>query len=127
MALQRGDIVIADIPDPDGSPAKHRHPAMVLMADASATDVYVVAISTSFGASIPSNWIPMPHATNGHAVTGLKEPCVLKCDWVVRFEVSRLGPVIGSVPPAIVEQSTNIILREVARKKEANQRRGFSS
>jgi hypothetical protein len=127
VALQRRDIVIAEIPDPDGKPAKHRHPAMVLLTQPGASEAYVVGISTKFDENRPPHWILLPHAPGGHPETGLVEPCVLKCDWVIRFPAIQLGPVIGQAPPEIYERATDFILREVERKKADQRQRGDAS
>src|SRR4051812_5878649 len=87
-AVLPGDIVIADIPDPDGNPIDHRHPAMVFRANSQIA--YLVAISTSFTEPPPRHWIKLPHAPKGHPVTGLRDPCVLKCDWIIKLPLSGL-------------------------------------
>lgn len=121
MPFQRRDIVIADIPDPQGRPCQHRHPAMILMAQDGYEDVYVIGISTSFSPPVPAHWIALPFSEEGHPDTGLREPCVLKCDWVVPFRASQLSGPIGKVSQEVYDRATNIILARIEQRKMANQ------
>src|ERR1700678_2705500 len=126
MLFQPGDIVVADIPDPNGTPCGHRHPAMVLRSSPSATEAWLVGISTGFGAPLPSHWLPLPYDINHHPMTGLVEPCVLKCNWVVRYPVKLIEAKIGTVPTAIFERAVDHVIAEVERRR-AKLREGHSS
>jgi hypothetical protein len=126
MPFQPGDIVVADIADPEGNPCGHRHPAMVLRSSPSAAELWLVGISTSFGTPLPNLWLPLPHDKNRHPITGLIEPCVLKCNWVVRFPVTLIAGKIGIVPTEIFERAVELIIAEVERKR-ANPHGGHSS
>lgn len=118
MTFKPGDIVIADIPDPDGNPIDHRHPAMVLRADAS--QAYLVGISTKFSTPLPKYWLLLPL----DATTNLREPCVLKCEWVTKpMSVASLHK-IGEVPTKLLSKATDLILDAINQKKAARQQAG---
>ena len=117
-----GDIVLADIPDPDGKLCDHIHPAMVLKANA--TDSWLIGISTKFSpSSLPAFWFRLPVSS----ATGLTEDCVLKCNWTVPFPVSRILRKIGDIPVEILEAAEAWLAQEVALKKAANQIRQLPS
>lgn len=109
MTYQPGDIVIADIPDPDGNPIEHKHPAMIIRADSQ--NAYFLGISTKFEKPCPRHWIELPHDPNGHPVTGLKRPSVLKCNWDTQMlPTSRIVKKIGIVPTDEFELATDWIV-----------------
>jgi len=115
VPLKPGDIVIANIPDPNGDPIDHCHPAMVLRANAQIA--YLVAISTKFSRPTPKHWLELPLNAN----TNLREPCVLKCHWVTTpIDVARCNK-IGEVPTDILDLATDWVLALVEQKKAANQ------
>lgn len=115
MTYKPGDIVIADIPDPDGNPIDHRHPAMVIRADAN--QAYLVGISTKFSAPLPRHWLFLPL----DATTNLREPCVLKCDWITKpISVASLRK-IGEVPTELLSKATDLILDAINQRKAARQ------
>lgn len=117
MSYRSGDIVLADLLDPLGQPCNNPHPAMVLRLDAQVA--YLVAITTSFDDPPPGHWIRMRHSPGGHSQTGLHKPCVLKCDWVVRFQVPQIIRKIGEMPSDHFELATNQIISLVQQKKLA--------
>lgn len=120
MDLHPGDIVIANIPDPEGNPCDHRHPAMVLRSEVGVDPIYLVAISTRYDpASRPKDWLLLPFEAGGHPETGLRDACVLKCDWVVRFLASQVVEKIGEIPTNIMGHAIDLIL---ARVEERNTR-----
>jgi hypothetical protein len=124
LILKPRDIVVADIPDPRGKKCVHRHPAMVLRAEAGVNAIYLVAISTQFDAlTIDRNWLPLPFHADGHPETGLKEPCVLKCNWVVSFLASNVIKKIGIMPVDIYERAVDIILANVEKAKASREHR----
>ena len=113
---------MADIPDPNGNPCGHRHPAMILRATDSATDVWLIGISTSFGHPLPGHWIEIPYQDGGHPITGLREPSVLKCNWVVRLHLNAVSRVIGKMPTDILERAVDRVLADIQRKKSGEHR-----
>ena len=121
MTLKPGDIVRADIPDPEGNPCAEPHRTMVLRTDG--VTAWLVGISTRFSEPPPRHWLLLPFAPGGDKVTGLTQPCVLKCNWVKSKPVQQLSGVIGVVPPEIFDKAVDLVLAEVERKKAANEQR----
>ncbi|MCH7725104.1 MAG: type II toxin-antitoxin system PemK/MazF family toxin [Planctomycetes bacterium] len=117
--IRPGDIVIADIPDPDGNPCDHRHPAMVLRASPNAVNVWLMGISTSLSTPLPSYWLPLPSKTGGHPITGLEESSFLKCNWTVPMPINQIGRVIGHVPTDTFEKAVEWAIKLVNRKKRS--------
>lgn len=112
-----GDVVLADIPDPHGQPCDHPHTCMVLRSSDCDPNIYLVAISTKFTDPLPSDWLPMLHAPGGHPITGLKYPCVLKCNWIVKFLATAVKRRIGAVPPPVLDEAIDVIEKAIRRKK----------
>jgi hypothetical protein len=114
--VEPGDIVIADIPDPNGVSCGHSRPVMVLRCSPESNVAWVVGISTKFSATHPIHWLPLPC----DGVTNLRESCVLKCDWVHRVSVASITGNIGKIPTPIFDLAVNHIVAEVQRKKAPN-------
>ncbi len=115
-ALGFGDIVLADILDPDGNRCADRHRAMILRGPDQAGTVYLVGITSSFtpGARLQ---IKLPWALGGHPITGLTMECVIKCNWVVRFNTSQIIRWIGTMPSETALQVEEYVVRDVSEKK----------
>ena len=107
--------MLAHILDPQGNPCDEPHPALVLRLDD--TRAYLVGITTSFEDPPPGRWIRMLHAPGGHPVTGLDRPCVLKCDWVVRFPTAAIIRKKGVLPDDHLKRATDWIVTLVEEKK----------
>jgi len=58
--VKPGDIVIANILDPDGNPCSHSRPVMVLRASLEAANAWVVGISTKFSDPPQLHWLLLP-------------------------------------------------------------------
>lgn len=98
-----GDIVLALVPNPDGSAADHVHPAVVVSAEMGGI-IWLVAISTSFQEPPPAHWIKLPWHPNRRVATGLGRKCVAKCNWMVRFAIAKIDRKIGVVPTIQLRQ-----------------------
>ena len=106
-----GDIVEAEILDPNGKNKKPR-PVVIITSDSeltSADSIIVVAISTSPAIGpIPASYFELPAKLTahgkGHPVTGLKMRCWAKCDWRCAVEKSDILYVRGSVPGSILKK-----------------------
>ena len=123
MALKEGDIVFAYIPDPDGNPCLDDHPVMVFRAAPTATNAWVVGISSKFTPPIPAHWLRLPWDPKGHPVTGLYLESVLKCNWIDQKLVKDLSQPIGVVPVEIFELACDII---ATRAEQERAKRGQS-
>jgi mRNA-degrading endonuclease toxin of MazEF toxin-antitoxin module len=77
-------------------------PALVLSSGediATGDPIVVAAISTKFDRKkLPSNWFIMESHPQGHRVTGLDQPCVVKADWLAEIaqdSIERISPGIS--------------------------------
>lgn len=120
MTLKPGDIVRGDIPDPEGDPCEETHRAMVLRTDGKSA--WVVGISSNFNESRPWYWLLLPNSPEGHKVTGLTMPCVLKCNWYCQKPVQQLKETKGVIPPDIFDKAVDAVLAVHRQKMAANQR-----
>ena len=118
-AYEFGHIVKADIPDPDGQACATPHYCMVLRPPDDDGDLYLVGISTRFDRPIPRLMIELPWEAAGHPDTGLYEPCVLKCAWVVKFNESRILRRVGRMPSDIAEQAVDYAITAAEEKQAA--------
>lgn len=97
----QGQIVLVQIPDPDGHPCDGPQNA-VIVTKSNLLDTrdffHVVGISTKFVESTkPPHWIKLPWDNGGHVKTGLSEPCVAKCNWVCPVEKSQIIKPTGAL------------------------------
>jgi mRNA-degrading endonuclease toxin of MazEF toxin-antitoxin module len=113
VRFEQGQIVVLDIADPDGKPATHNHPAVIVSPTdrIEASDIVrVVGISTKYTDPPPAHWIKIPWQRDGRARTGLDKPCVAKCDWLVKVKKSQLVRPIGAVPTSVLK----VIIEQVS-------------
>ena len=118
--FEQGQVVAVDIPDPDGKPSTHKHPAVILSPTdriATAPFVFVVGISTKFTDPPPAHWIKLPWQRDGRARTGLDKPCVAKCDWLVKVQKSQLVRPMGAVPTSVLKAIIEQVSRLLAQKR----------
>ena len=101
--LSQGQIVDAEVVDPNGQ-NKKRRPLVVLTSTAEiagSDEIVAVAISTKLPDPLPEDCIPLPWSPDGKAKSGLTEQCVAKCRWIVKLShndiVSRRGWLPGTV------------------------------
>lgn len=114
-----GDIVEAEILDPDGKNKKPR-PVVIITPDSelpSATSITVVAISTSSALGpIPASYFELPAKLTahgkGHPVTGLKVQCWAKCDWRCAVEKADILYVRGNVPGSILKRMADYLAKQ---------------
>ncbi len=83
--------------------------------------MYLVAISTRFTAGrLERFWIPVPYTPNAAGVdpkTGLDKPCVLKCNWTVRFNVRAIDYEMGTIPDDVFERAVEFAIAAIEEKK----------
>ncbi|MSR60028.1 MAG: type II toxin-antitoxin system PemK/MazF family toxin [Planctomycetaceae bacterium] len=116
-AYRFGDIVEADIPDPDGN-FKPR-PVIIITPDAeiaAASSLSVVAISTSPArGAVPESYFELPAKLTvkgkGHTVTGLKLKCWAKCDWRVDVPKEDILYSRGTVPASILKRISEYLAK----------------
>lgn len=97
MNFSEGEIVKAWIPDPKNNPCEEPHPALIVRTFDNDNRFYVIGITGSFDTPIPWYWMPMSWEPNGHPVTGLVKPCVLKAEWKVLCKPSDVLHRMGEI------------------------------
>ena len=112
-----GWIVLADIPDPDGKACSHPHPAMVLRGPDSSGALWLIGISTKFDSPPGRLIVECPWAEGGHEMTGLTQPCALKCRWVVQFDRKRLIKYLGQMPSEIASLAVEYAITAMEEKR----------
>ena len=105
MSLQQGSIIWAEVPDSRGVNPKIR-PLVVITAtkDINAVSpVAAVAISTRISSPQPPTEITLPWHPNKHPTTGLYEPCVAVCSWIVSVHQSNIKTILGPISRQLAE------------------------
>ena len=120
--MKVGEIYLGQIPDPNGQPVDEPHPAMILTEPLTSNPdevIHVVGISTKFSDPPPPHWIKLPYSNDSSrpARTGLKQRCVLKCNWIVPVQVKVLIKLLGRMPGKELYQAMPQINQIVAQKK----------
>lgn len=116
MSYQFGDIVLVNIPDPDGLTMTSNHPAMIVHGPRG-NQAVVLGITASFDEPIGPLEIRMPWAPGGHAVTGLYKDCVMKCYWIHQIDTRMIVRLMGHAPlgvarDAVDKANTHIMEKE---------------
>jgi hypothetical protein len=78
-------------------------------------ELVVAAISTVFTRPLPSHWFELPSSPDGHPVTGLDQPCVVKSDWLKKIKSTDVITELGTAPSRAVRQVLSY-LRDQATK-----------
>lgn len=114
MKLNRGDIVLAELPFTDRSGSKVR-PALVVQSDrnnARLDDVILALITRTTARALkePTQFLVDISTPEGHA-TGLLHNSVVKCEHLLTLHNSFIHRVIGSLPDAMIQQ-IDVCLKE---------------
>src|SRR5438876_501836 len=99
MPFEYGQIIL--VPVPDGHGHEKPHPAVVLspMDQINAeSKLRVVCISTQIENPCPSYHVRLPWKRPHHPRTGLNNPNVAKCNWLVRVDQAKVIKVMGFAP-----------------------------
>jgi mRNA-degrading endonuclease toxin of MazEF toxin-antitoxin module len=97
MSLRRGQIVWAEVLDPQGRARKLR-PLVVVSETPVEGAVTAVAITTKIDQAPPADCVELPWHRDGHPRTGLKARSVAVCTWVDVIQVTDVLNVAGRVP-----------------------------
>jgi mRNA-degrading endonuclease toxin of MazEF toxin-antitoxin module len=110
---RRGQIVWADIRDPDGRVVDHEHPAVIISNTDNLTEfdqVVVVVVSSKLREPLPDHWVPLPwHPDPRRVRTRLDRPCVAKCDWLAAVRLEDIKRASGTVSGEVLERITRIV------------------
>lgn len=110
LPLAQGQIVQAEVADPQGGNRKFR-PLVIVTATSELSDqepLVAVAITTRFGAPLQDDEVLLPWHPAGIVRTKLRKPCVAKCRWLCQVAVTEVIEQRGVVPR---EQMQQIIAR----------------
>jgi hypothetical protein len=84
---------------------------MVLRGPGDDGGLWLIAISTVFDRPNTNKyWVECEWAPEGHPLTGLNRPCVLKCDWVVRFNRDKLIDYLGRLDDYTAKRARDLAL-----------------
>jgi mRNA-degrading endonuclease toxin of MazEF toxin-antitoxin module len=112
-----GDIFMARVPDPSGGSIDHDHPVIVASTKLDGHGrLRVVVISHKVTTPHPLGHIPMPWKV---PTTGLWQPCVAKCDWIVPVNPEILTTKIGITPPATMDLIRAELIQRINAAKAA--------
>ena len=111
--LRRGEIVLAEVTDPQGQNRKPR-PLVILTPTEEIREgehFVAVAVSSTFPHPVPDDCVELPYHPAGQARTRLRKPSVAVCSWLVPLTHTDVIRPIGWVP----DQQMLAILDKVKR------------
>jgi mRNA interferase MazF len=107
MPVQRGDLIIANLPFSDGSGSKVR-PGLVVQCDANNArldDVIVAIVTrTTKRAAIEPTQLLIDLTTPEGRATKLLHTSAVKCEHLITIEQSLIQKVIGRLPSSMMQQ-----------------------
>lgn len=110
-AVRYGDIVFAEMLDPQGRNPKVRR-VVVLTTDRQldrGVPVVVAAITSTLPSSPGPEFVVLPWHNNRHPKTGLRKRSAVVCSWIAVIDRTSIQDVSGIVPPdhlALVAEKT---------------------
>ena len=108
--LVQGQIVQAEVCDPQGGNRKRR-PLVIVTATSEISDqepLVAVAVTSRFREPLQDDEVLLPWHPAGNVRTKLRKPCVAKCSWLCQIAVTDVVEQRGFVPR---EQLREIIAR----------------
>jgi len=108
--LAQGQIVQAEVCDPQGGNRKLR-PLVIVTATSEITaqePLVAVAVTSRFREPLEDDEVLLPWYPAGNVRTKLRKPCVAKCSWLCQLAVTDVVGQRGIVPR---EQMQEIIAR----------------
>ena len=118
--LRQGDIVLAQLPDPEGRSIVWPHPAIILNKTNDIlpeNKIVVLGITTKFAAPLETGQFRLPWSPDGDKRTGLRAECVVKCSWRVAIDYKDIQRRIGFTPPDVWDQIKAEILYQIKKKR----------
>lgn len=98
--LQQGAVILASVRDPQGANPKVR-PLVVVTPTAelsTGAELVTVAITGCFSTPLQDDEVLLPFHPAGNAKSGLRKPCVAKCEWLVKLEQADVVDQKGFIP-----------------------------
>jgi mRNA-degrading endonuclease toxin of MazEF toxin-antitoxin module len=99
-SFRRGEIVLAEVTDPQGQNRKPR-PLIILTPTEEIREgerFVAVAVSSTFPHPVPNDCVELPYHPAGQSRTRLRKPSVAVCSWLVPLIHSDVIRSIGWVP-----------------------------
>jgi hypothetical protein len=94
----RWEILIARLPNTDGTPAPYPHPCIYL-GDSRAKPGHIVVVGITSDLSRRSRYsVDMPWSKGGHSETGLSVPSIAQANWLMHIPLAVVRRVIGFTP-----------------------------
>jgi len=111
--LNQGQIVTIVVPDPRGKNKKPRPVLILTDSDelTTAEEFVVAAISTQFSDPLPADCVLIPSSRDVRAKTGLMQPSVVKCHWLLKVRRRHVRCVLGHLPPEIMCDVMRIVVQ----------------
>ncbi len=99
-SFARGQIVLAEVLDPQGRNPKTRPLVIVTETEEIREDqpFFGIAITGTFSLPLPDDCVKLPWDRQGHPRTGLKKPSVAVCGWPEELRHDSIRRVMGVVP-----------------------------
>jgi mRNA interferase MazF len=109
--MRRGEIRFADLEPVRGSEANKRRPVVIVSNDGANERaaslgrgvVTVVPVTSNVARTLPFQTMLEP------AASGLSRPSKAQAEQVRSLDVRRLGPRIGQLPPAVIDELDNAL------------------
>jgi mRNA-degrading endonuclease toxin of MazEF toxin-antitoxin module len=108
---ERGRIIWAEVPDPQGRNPKKRPLIILTPTEEILPDgpVQCVVISSQFNQAPAEVQVSLPWQAQGHPRTGLRKRCAAVCTWLVSISQSGIESYGGLVPAKQLLQIEQII------------------
>jgi mRNA-degrading endonuclease toxin of MazEF toxin-antitoxin module len=112
--LAQGQIVLVDVPDPQGRNRKIRPVIVVTPSDEIVANelVVAVAITGTLPKKLPADHVLLPYHNDGHPRTGLRRRCAAVCSWLIEFHPEDVKEVKGVTPKKELAEILDKISRE---------------
>jgi mRNA-degrading endonuclease toxin of MazEF toxin-antitoxin module len=116
MPIGQGQIVLAEVDDPQGRNRKQR-PLVVVTPTVEIREgspFVGVAISTTILTPVPDDHVELPFHPNGKVRTGLRKRSVAVCTWLQPLNHSDVIRTIGHVPESQLAKILSIVGRHIS-------------
>lgn len=110
-AFAQWEILLAWIPNSDGSPPPYPHPCIYLGdSQRRPNHIVVLGITSDLTQRDAQFSVDLPWSANGHVLTGLDRPSLAQTHWTDHIPEMAVRSVIGETPP----EQRELIARRLA-------------
>lgn len=113
--IRYGDIVFADVCEPNNGPPAGPHPVIVVSSNQdidSGRDLNVVVCSRSNLNPPKSGWFKLDTKPGGHEITGLDKACFAKATWLQTIPQALVIRKVGRAQSGIVRSIQNWLMEQ---------------